>query len=105
MRASDLPSPGALSNGQTLRHEAAHAISRAQINRDLYYESTTGPILAGFFMACAFAANGGPVTEEDTVEIRVTADRMLQWKPAGSLVWIDLIQIPPEAPLWESVNW
>jgi hypothetical protein len=32
MRASDLLSPGILSNGQTLRHESAHAISRGEIN-------------------------------------------------------------------------
>lgn len=32
MRASDLLSPGVLSNGQTLRHESAHAISRGEIN-------------------------------------------------------------------------
>jgi hypothetical protein len=32
MRASDLLSPGVLSNGQTLRHETAHAISRGEIN-------------------------------------------------------------------------
>lgn len=32
MRASDLLSPGILSNGQTLRHETAHAISRGEIN-------------------------------------------------------------------------
>lgn len=32
MRADQLKSPGILSNGQTLRHQTAHAISRAETN-------------------------------------------------------------------------
>lgn len=53
MRASDLPTPGLLSNGQTLRHTAAHAISRAQINSDRSPDSDTAVQLLEFFSACA----------------------------------------------------
>ena len=41
MRASDLPTPGILSNGQTLRHQTAIAISRAEINADRSATSDT----------------------------------------------------------------
>lgn len=55
MRASELPSPGQLSNSQTLRHAAAHAISRAEINADLSPDSDTAAQLLIFFNACAAA--------------------------------------------------
>lgn len=55
MRASDLPSPGVLSNGQTLRHAAAHAISRAEINAARSPDSETAAELLIFFNACAAA--------------------------------------------------
>ncbi|QPB11251.1 hypothetical protein [Providencia phage PSTNGR1] len=53
MRASDLPTPGILSNGQTLRHETAHAISRAEINADRSETSDTAEQLRLFFEDCA----------------------------------------------------
>ena len=53
MRASDLPTPGILSNGQSLRHAAAHAISRAQINGE--HSPDTALALKQFFEACAAA--------------------------------------------------
>lgn len=55
MLASDLPSPGVLSNSQQLRHAAAHAISRAQINADQSPDSDTAAELFVFFTACAAA--------------------------------------------------
>lgn len=55
MRASELPSPGILSNGQTLRHAAAHAISRAEINHDRSPDADTAVQLLAFFNACAAA--------------------------------------------------
>lgn len=55
MRASDLPSPGLLSNSQTLRHAAAHAISRADINAQRSPTSDTATNLFTFFTACAAA--------------------------------------------------
>lgn len=55
MRASELPSPGVLSNGQTLRHAAAHAISRAEINVQRSPDSDTAAQLLIFFNACAAA--------------------------------------------------
>ena len=57
MRASDLPSPGVLSNSQTLRHAAAHAISRAQINAAQSPDSDTAAELLIFFNACAAACS------------------------------------------------
>lgn len=57
MRATELPSPGLLSNSQTLRHVAAHAISRAQINADLSPDSDTAAELLVFFNACAAACS------------------------------------------------
>lgn len=57
MRASELPTPGILSNGQTLRHAAAHAISRAQINADRSPDSDTAAQLLVFFNACAAACS------------------------------------------------
>lgn len=57
MRASDLPTPGILSNGQTLRHETAHAISRAEINADRSVTSDTAEQLRLFFEDCARKAN------------------------------------------------
>ena len=55
MKASTLPSPGVLSNGQTLRHAAAHAISRAEINASRSPDSETAAELLIFFNACAAA--------------------------------------------------
>lgn len=55
MRASDLPTPGVLSNGQTLRHAAAHAISRAEINAANSPDSDTAAQLIVFFNACSAA--------------------------------------------------
>lgn len=55
MRASDLPSPGILSIGQTLRHAVAHAISRAQINSHLIPDSPTARDLRYFFNSCGNA--------------------------------------------------
>lgn len=56
MRASDLLSPGVLSNGQTLRHESAHAISRGEINigRNNAETLTT---LAAYFTDAALHCN------------------------------------------------
>jgi len=53
MRASDLPTPGILSNGQTLRHQTAIAISRAEINADRSETSDTAENLRLFFEDCA----------------------------------------------------
>lgn len=55
MIASNLPSPGILNNSQALRHEAAHAISRAEINAQLSPDSDTAADLLVFFNACAAA--------------------------------------------------
>lgn len=55
MRVADLPSPGILSNSQTLRHAAAHAISRAEINAAQSPDSDTAAQLLIFFNACAAA--------------------------------------------------
>lgn len=56
MRASDLPSPGVLSNSQNLRHTAAHAISRAEINAGLGTLGTAAQ-LSAFFAACKAAVD------------------------------------------------
>lgn len=56
MRASDLLSPGILSNSQTLRHETAHAISRGEINMGRGSEGTLED-LAAFFTNCALLTN------------------------------------------------
>lgn len=53
MRVTDLPSPGILSNGQTLRHQTAHAISRAEINLQRSENSDTAENLRLFFEDCA----------------------------------------------------
>lgn len=53
MRASDLLSPGILSNGQTLRHETAHAISRGEINIGRNNASTLTALAAYFTDAAA----------------------------------------------------
>lgn len=57
MIASELPSPGLLANGQTLRHQTAHAISRAEINLDRSPTSDTAERLRLFFEDCARKAN------------------------------------------------
>lgn len=59
MRASDLLSPGLLANGQTLRHAAAHAISRAQINAARGSLSTTADLMAFFLAASTFVGGEG----------------------------------------------
>ena len=59
MRASDLLSPGLLANGQTLRHAAAHAISRAQINADRGSLSTAADLMAFFLAASTFVGGDG----------------------------------------------
>lgn len=56
MRASDLLSPGVLSNGQTLRHESAHAISRGEINIGRN-NATTLSALAAYFTDAALHCN------------------------------------------------
>lgn len=57
MRATDLPSPGILASGQTLRHTVTHAISRAQINLSRNPESDTPDDLLAFFEDCAIKCN------------------------------------------------
>jgi len=52
MRASNLLTPGVLSNGQTLRHETAHAISRGEINIGRNNADTLAT-LATYFADCA----------------------------------------------------
>lgn len=59
MRASDLLSPGLLANGQALRHAAAHAISRAQINADRGSLSTAADLLSFFLAASTFVGGDG----------------------------------------------
>lgn len=66
MLASNLPSPGVLSNGQTLRHASAHAISRAEINAGNSPDSDTAAQLLIFFNACAAACSA--VMEDPTEE-------------------------------------
>lgn len=56
MRASDLLSPGVLSNGQSLRHESAHAISRGEINIGRN-NATTLTALAAYFTDAAARCN------------------------------------------------
>lgn len=57
MRASTLPSPGRLANSQRLRHEAAHAISTAEVvaGKTVGGKTTSAAELATFFTACATA--------------------------------------------------
>lgn len=52
MRADQLKSPGILSNGQSLRHQAAHAMSRAEINLS-HGAGESATVLAAFFTDCA----------------------------------------------------
>lgn len=70
MLASNLPTPGVLSNSQRLRHEAAHAISRVEINAQQSGEGSA-ETLATFFTACAAACVTAveatqPLTAEST---------------------------------------
>ncbi len=57
MRASTLPSPGNLANSQRLRHEAAHAISTAEVvaSKTPGGKTDSAAKLATFFTACATA--------------------------------------------------
>lgn len=51
MRADQLKSPGVLANGQTLRHQSAHAISRAELNLAMGGIDTSNK-LQEFFQDC-----------------------------------------------------
>lgn len=56
MRQENLPSPGAINNGQTLRREAAKAISYHEIQLDRRGEPAAAAVeLRDFFLACADA--------------------------------------------------
>lgn len=55
MRVENLPTPGVLSNGQSLRHLCASAISRAEINEQLTNDGQTAEDLLAFFDAAAAA--------------------------------------------------
>lgn len=66
MRASDLLSPGILSNGQTLRHQAAHAISRAEINAANGNVDTAERLLLFFLAASTFVGGDGNIGGEES---------------------------------------
>lgn len=65
MRADQLLSPGVLSNGQSLRHESAHAISRAEINLSNGVPSTATDLKA-YFTACADAITAAEAAAKAT---------------------------------------
>lgn len=63
MRADNLKSPGAYSNSQHLRIEAAKAISYAEIQADLIGAGNpSADVLRDFFLDCAEAANAVAAT-------------------------------------------
>lgn len=54
MQLVDIPSPGFISNGHTLRQEAFKAINTCRVRADVTKgEATTGKDLRDFFLACA----------------------------------------------------
>lgn len=66
MRASELLSPGTLSNAQRLRHTVAHAISRAQINADLGNTDTAARLLTFFLAASTYVGGDGSLGEGES---------------------------------------
>ncbi len=73
MRASTLPSPGNLANSQRLRHEAAHAISIAEVvaSKTPGGKTTSASALSTFFTACASALSTLIDVTAPTVSTRV----------------------------------